>query len=296
MTRVDAAFLRRNPLPGHAGAGSKEARGRVLVAGGCTSVPGAIRLAGEATLRAGAGKLQLATGRSVAPSLGLLVPEAMVLGCPETAEGGLSRDAAGMLAKAANQVAALALGPGMMADAEATALVAAVLSGLDGPAVVLDAGALHGLHDSPALLHRLGGRVVLTPHTGEMAGLLGIGRDEVEADKLRHARDVAARFGCVVVMKGTVTEIVSPSGEAWVHEGGTIGLATSGSGDVLTGLVAGLLARGTAPMLAASWAVYLHGEAGARLVHRDGGIGFLARELSAEVPSIMGALGGEMDA
>ena len=296
MTALTAEFLRtQHPLPDHAGGGSKEARGRVLVVGGCAAVPGAALLAGVAALRTGAGKLQLATCRCAATSMGLMLPEAMVLGCDEAPGGFIAPSAAGALAEAANKVGALALGPGMMAPEHDRPLVTAMLAGVDEVPMILDAGALHGLHDAPELLHRHGGRIVITPHTGEMAALLGLPRDEVERDKLSHARDVARRLRCVVVMKGGVTEIVAPDGDAWVYEGGTVGLATSGSGDVLTGIVAALLARGLAPVPAAGWGVFLHGEAGARLVRRQGGIGFLARELPGEVPAIMGELCGGVD-
>ena len=296
MTRITAEFLRtRHPLPDHAGGGSKEARGRVLIVGGCTSVPGAPLLSAVAALRTGAGKLQVATCRSAAMPMGLLLPEAMVLGFDETSDGGIGPAAAPALIKAANQVGGLALGPGMV-DPDAThALVAAMLAGIEGIPMVLDAGALCGLAETPDLLHRHAGRIVLTPHTGEMANLLDLPRDEIESDKLAHARDVARRLQCVVVMKGSGTEVVAPSGEAWVYEGGTVGLATSGSGDVLTGVVCALLARGLAPMPAAAWGVFLHGEAGARLVKRDGGIGFLARDLAGEIPAIMGELCGSVD-
>ena len=287
MTPVTLEFLRGTPLPDHAGAGSKEARGAVLVVGGSVEVPGAALLAAVAALRAGAGKLQMATCRSVAVMTGLMVPEALVLGLAETEAGGIEPDEAARLVIAAERVRGLVIGPGMM-DPEATrALVASVLEGVEGVPIVLDAGALDGLQARPELLRRHAGRVILTPHTGEMAHLLGVERDAVEADKLAHARDVARRFGCVVVMKGAATEIVSPDGEAWQYTGGTIGLATSGSGDTLAGVIGGLLARGAAPVWAAIWGVFLHGEAGSALIGRHGGIGFLARELLDEIPRVM---------
>ena len=292
MTPITPALLRTVPLPRHDGGGSKEARGRVLVVGGSVEVPGGALLAAVAALRAGAGKLQVATCRSIAPHLGLVIPEAMVLGLPETSLGGISPRAAPRVIAAARRVHALVLGPGMMDPRATSRLVAAVLAGTEGVRMVLDAGALDGLQDRPALLHRHAGHAILTPHTGEMARLLGIPRAAVEADKLRHARDVAARLHCVVVMKGAATEIVSPAGEAWCYDGGTIGLATSGSGDTLAGVIGGLLARGVAPVWAAIWGVYLHGEAGAHLVRRDGGIGFLARELLDAVPRVMADASG----
>lgn len=290
MTPITPLLLRAEKLPDHEGAGSKEARGRVLVVGGSLEVPGAALLAAVAALRAGAGKLQVATCRSVAPTMGLVLPEAMVLGLEESAAGGFAPASFARVVKAAGQVGAVVLGPGMM-DPEATrALVAAVLAGVDEVPMVLDAGALDGLGERPELVRRHAGRIVVTPHTGEMARLLGLPRDEIEADKLSHARQVAARLQCIVVMKGACTEVVSPQGASFVFDGGTIGLATSGSGDTLAGVIGGLLARGAAPLRAAMWGVYLHGEAGARLVRRHGGIGFLARELLDEVPGVMASV------
>jgi NAD(P)H-hydrate repair Nnr-like enzyme with NAD(P)H-hydrate dehydratase domain len=120
-----------------------------------------------------------------------------------------------------------------------------------------------------------------------MAQLLGLTRDEIEADPRAAGREVAALLHCVVVMKGAQTHVVSPDGKSWLFTGGTVGLATSGSGDVLAGIILGLLARGAAPVWAAIWGVFLHGEAGTRLTRRYGGIGLLAREIAGEVPGVM---------
>lgn len=290
MIPVTAELLRANPLPRHEGTQDKDGRGRVLVVGGSLEVPGGALLAAVGALRAGAGKLQIGTCRSIAPHLGLAVPEALVLGLPETELGGIAAGAAERVNGHADRVDALLVGPGMM-DPEATqALVAAVLAGTTCPAIVLDAGALHGLDRQAEALRRHAGRVVLTPHAGEMAHLLGVPREEVEAEPLDHARRAAAALHCVVVMKGGETTIVTPQGEAWHFTGGTVGLATSGSGDTLAGVVTGLLARGAVPLWAAVWGVYLHGTAGATLMQRHGGVGFLARELLAEIPALMAGL------
>ncbi len=264
--------------------------GRVLVAGGNRAVPGAALLAAEAALRAGAGKLQVATGRSIAPGLALCLPEALVMGLSETEAGDLGPEATEALAKAAKRTDALLLGPGMMDTDAAMALVKGVLALLDpadGPALVLDAGALCGHAALREALHPHAGRAVLTPHAGEMANVLDIERAEVEDDPLATGRRAAALLQQVVVMKGAQTHVISPGGEAWTYAGGVVGLATSGSGDVLAGIVTGLLARGAPPIQAACWAVWLHGEAGRRLTQRIGPIGFLARELAAEVPTLM---------
>ncbi len=289
MTRpIDADLLRTIPLPPPGE--DKNKRGRVLIAGGNHAVPGAALLAAEAALRAGAGKLQVATGRSVAPGLALRLPEALVMGLSETESGDLGPDATEALAKAAKRTDAVLLGPGMMDRDVAMELVQGVLALLDavaGPAIVLDAGALCGHTALRDALRPHAGRAVLTPHAGEMATVLDIERAEVEDDPLVTGRRAAALLQQVVVMKGAQTHVIGPDGGAWTYAGGGVGLATSGSGDVLAGIVTGLLARGAPPIQAACWAVWLHGEAGAQLARRIGPIGFLARELAAEVPGLM---------
>jgi hydroxyethylthiazole kinase-like uncharacterized protein yjeF len=179
-----------------------------------------------------------------------------------------------------------------MMDGEAVAtLTARLLGAEDVRPFVLDAGALARLAEQREALRRHGGRAVITPHAGEMAALLGLDRDAVNADPLGAARQAAAQLRVVVVLKGGCTYVVSPQGAAWTYSEGRVGLATSGSGDTLAGIIAGLLARGANPVQAAIWGVYLHGEAGNRLVRRLGPLGFLARELLAEIPGLLNALG-----
>ena len=284
---VDAGFLRSLPLPSPDRDGDKDARGRVLVVAGSAEVPGAVVLSGTAALRAGAGKLQLAAPASLARQLGLLVPEARVFHLQETPEGECAPAAAGQLADALSRCDAVVIGPGMIDEEAAGALTCALLERPPGPAFVLDAAAMTGLWDRAEVVRRHAGRVVITPHAGEMAALSGAAKAEIEADPLAAARRAAARLQAVVAMKGAKTLIVSPEGQAWRYSGGTVGLATSGSGDVLTGVVAGLLARGASPVEAAVWGVFLHGEAGVRLAARIGPLGFLARELPDEIPALM---------
>ncbi|MGG5811492.1 NAD(P)H-hydrate dehydratase [Falsiroseomonas sp. CW058] len=289
---VDEALLRTMPLPRHGDDEDKDARGRVLVIGGSVEVPGGALLAGIGALRAGAGKLQIATCRSVAPGMALAVPEARVIGLDESAEGEIAPAGADRVADLARPCDAVLLGPGMMDGAGAGLLAARLLTRAEGACFVLDAAALHRLHDGRDALARgaAAGRVVLTPHAGEMARLLGVPRDAVLADRLGAARQAAAELQAVVAMKGSATFIVTPQGQAWSCDRGNVGLATSGSGDTLAGILAGLLARGAAPLHAAAWAVFLHAEAGARLARSRGPVGFLARELLAEIPAIMAGL------
>ena len=282
-------WLRAHPLPQPAADDDKTGRGTVLVVGGCAEVPGAVLLAGEGALRAGAGRLQIATVRSVAVALGIAVPEALVVGLEETEGGCVAPGAARALIPRLAKCTALLVGPGME-EAGAGPFTIALLDGAEpGMAIVLDAAALCGLHGDEAV-RRHAGRTVATPHAGEMAKLLGIPREAVEADPLDAARRAADRLGAVIAMKGAETWVVAPDGRVARSDHGHVGLATSGSGDTLAGIVAGLLARGTDPFVATAWGVWLHAEAGHRMSARRGPLGFLARELLAEVPGIMAGL------
>jgi ADP-dependent NAD(P)H-hydrate dehydratase len=286
-TELDAPCLRARPLPTPE-AGSKDDRGSVLVLGGCAEVPGAVFLAGVAGPRAGAGKLKIASVRSVAVAMALAVPEAMVIGLPETDAGEIEAEAAApRIAGAAQRCDAVLLGPGMNTCDITTTLVRTLLAEQNETAYVLDAGAICGLSPHAATVRALQAPPVLTPHAGEMAQLLDWDREAVEAEPLKAALRAAELLRAVVIMKGAESWIVAPDGAHWHYGGGGVGLATSGSGDALAGLITGILARGADPLTAALWGVYLHGEAGARLAKSVGPVGFLAREISGEVTQIL---------
>jgi hydroxyethylthiazole kinase-like uncharacterized protein yjeF len=161
----------------------------------------------------------------------------------------------------------------------------------DSATLILDAAAIIGLRTDERLLAPLEARAVLTPHAGEMAALLGVEKQAVENDPAELARRAADKFGAVVVLKGAESWIATPAGALYRYDGGNVGLATSGSGDTLAGIVAGLAARGAPPLNAVVWAVYLHGSAGRALAKRIGPLGFLARELLAELPPLLRRLG-----
>ncbi|HYH80214.1 MAG TPA: NAD(P)H-hydrate dehydratase [Longimicrobium sp.] len=292
MSARDAAALTpdalsRIPLPDPDESGSKEERGRILVVGGERENPGALLLAANAAMRAGAGKPRLATVESIALAVGIAVPEARVFALRETGHGAIAPAAGGEVVRLSEGMDALVLGPGMIEEESAAALTRAVLAALDGPALVLDAGGFPYLAANPDALLRLEGRAVITPHAGEMATILGMEKEAVEADALATALRAAEELGAVVALKGPETFIASPDGRAYRYTGGAVGLATSGSGDVLAGIAGGLLARGAEPLHAAAWAVYLHGEAGNALAAARGRIGYLARELPPEIPWLM---------
>lgn len=284
---LTAYSLKAFPLPvPHEG--SKDERGSAMVLGGSRSVPGAALLAGVAALRAGAGKLKIATVESRAAGMGLAMPEAMVVDLPETPEGGIDGERAkDCLLKVTKGCDGLLIGPGLTEEGPTTKLAVDLLEALPDASFILDAAAVCGLARHAADVRRHGERVVVTPHAGEMAQLLDRSRDAVEADPLDAAIAAADLLRAVVVMKGAETWIVDPKGTRWHYEGGGVGLATSGSGDALAGIVVGLLARGLEPLAAALWGVFLHGEAGRRLAASVGPVGFLAREIPDEVPRLL---------
>lgn len=279
---IDRELLRSWPLPPPSADADKESRGRVLVVAGSREMAGAAMLAGVAALRAGAGKLVIATSRARAPWLSVAVPEARVIGLAETRSGAFALRGVDALAAEARGADALLLGPGMIDEAGSVAFVGALLGAAPDVPAVLDALGINAL---PMLGER--GRVLITPHAGEMAHLTGAAKEAIVDDPRAAAQGAAARWHAVVTLKGAVTWIVMPGGEAWRHAAGHPGLATSGSGDVLAGLAAGFVARGAGLTQAACWGAAVHAAAGRRASARVGRLGFLARELGAEVPGVL---------
>jgi len=293
---VDQPMLRNWALPMPSPDSDKEGRGHVLVLGGSREMPGAVILAATAALRAGAGKLTIATGSSVAQLVALALPEARVIGLAEADTGGFTPAAVAMLDPLADKVTAMLIGPGMQDEQATAALVHALLPRLAGSdtSVVLDACAMGAILYPPegAAPFCFTQPVVLTPHAGEMAHLSGAAKDVILADPDRHALTAAARWNGVVALKGARTVIAAPDGARWQHAGGNVGLATSGSGDTLAGIIAGLAARGATLAQATCWGVALHAQAGERLALRFGQLGYLARELPGEVPFLLDQIAG----
>jgi hydroxyethylthiazole kinase-like uncharacterized protein yjeF len=286
MIELDRDWLAAHPLPRAEGSTDKSARGRVLLAGGAQFVPGALRLSGEAVLRAGAGKLQMATVEAAAFHLGMAVPEAAVIALPAGEDGEIGASAAPAILDAVEQADAFVLGPGMSGHPDA--LVAALVgSPREDLTLVLDAAAIGCCGGLSVALRAHEGRAILTPHHGEMAALTALEIEEIDAEPERITREEAERFGAIIALKADRTVIATPDGEMLVFEGRCPGLATGGSGDVLAGLAGGLAARGAEPLVAIAWAVWLHGMAGRALAERVGDVGFLARELLPEIPRLM---------
>ncbi|RYF42277.1 MAG: NAD(P)H-hydrate dehydratase, partial [Comamonadaceae bacterium] len=230
----------------------------------------------------------VATSASTALLTAFAMPEARVIALPETAAGGFDTQAAALLAPVIETADAVLIGPGMLDDPATQRLVAELLPLLAGRPVLLDALAMNLLRGS----ERIETPVLLTPHAGEMAHLTGASKESILAGPRQAALEAAQRWNCVVALKGATTWIATPQGRLWRHEEANCGLATSGSGDVLAGTMAGLAARGAPLEQAAAWGVVLHAHAGAQLAGRHGDVGFLARELPGEIPAALQALQG----
>jgi hydroxyethylthiazole kinase-like uncharacterized protein yjeF len=289
VIEIDDEALRRSPLPFPAGDGDKEDRGRVLIVAGSREIPGAAVFAATAALRAGAGKVTIATPASIAQSVAFAVPESRVIALEETEDGRMAARGFDALKPMADRTDALLIGPGLSDDAETRDLTAALLGLFTNTEIILDAGAM-GIACTPRNGIPFSRPVLLTPHAGEMAHLTDADKATVAAHPQEAALNAARAWNAVVALKGAITHIAAPDGRVWRHEGGNVGLATSGSGDVLSGIIAGLVARGAPLEEASMWGVALHARAGAKLAERLGPLGYLAREIPDEVPAIMAAL------
>ncbi|MEN3749113.1 NAD(P)H-hydrate dehydratase [Sphingomonas sp. HF-S3] len=285
LTAIDSPWLAAHPLPSVAGGKDKDARGRVLAIGGSAEVPGALLLTGDAALRSGAGKVALATISSIATAIGIAFPEAAVIALAEH-DGEIVSPLPDSMQRRFGQIDALVVGPGMRQTDRTEAIVAALIDQCEVP-ILLDAGAM------TAAAALLPGRreVVLTPHPGELARLLDCDKDAIEVDLAAAAHRAADRFGAIVALKSADTVIAAPGDSDCLHyRSGVAGLGTAGSGDVLAGLIGGLLARGAPPREAAAWGVWLHGEAGRRAGNLCAPIGFRAGEIAVHIPPALHAM------
>lgn len=272
---LDSELLRDFPLPALSEDGDKEDRGLALVVAGCPELPGTAILTGNAALRAGAGKLQIVTDKAVSVAVGIVATGARVIGGFED------------IAARVEHAAAVIFGPGMDGEACHNALREVLGAPADVP-LVLDAAALGCLAKLDAEVRGWPGGVVLLPHSREMSQLLDCAPEEVEIDPLHAVQRAAERYNAVALVKGGISIIAAPDGRLFRFRGGGVGLATSGSGDVLAGIVGGIAARGADPLTATLWGVWLHGEAGRVLSSRIGKVGFLAHEIANEVPALLG--------
>ncbi|MBI3614964.1 MAG: NAD(P)H-hydrate dehydratase [Candidatus Omnitrophica bacterium] len=259
--------------------------GHVLVVAGSIGLTGAPVLCAQAALRAGAGLVTLAVPESVYFIVASQSTEVMVHPLPESPTGTLSPHSVERLASLLLKADVLALGPGVSREPSAVKAVQHLVETVDLP-IVLDAdgiGAFAGA--ARKKLGRAKGSLVITPHPGEMAELLGVTVQTVQRDRLEIARKVAKELKVTVVLKGHRTVVASPAGKTVVNKTGNPGMATAGTGDLLTGMIAALIAQGLDPFSAAEAGVYLHGLAGDLAAAKVGQVGLIASDVLDSIPA-----------
>lgn len=284
-------------IPQRPSASHKGSYGRVLVVAGSTGMTGAAALASEAALRVGAGLVTLAIPKHLNPILEGLLPEVMTLPLPETETGSLSTSAiSAILEFAAKTNSVLAIGPGISQHPDTVALVHQLIrehrKHILGGRMVIDADGLNAIAQTPEIMSFLDNETVLTPHPGEMARLTNTPVSTLEADRIRTAQTYASEQGVTLIFKGAPTVTSDANGNVWINSTGNPGMGTGGMGDVLTGIIAGLMAQGLSTESAAPLAVYIHGLAGDIVSERLGMHGLIASDVLKAVPQAISSLIG----
>ncbi|PKL76385.1 MAG: bifunctional ADP-dependent NAD(P)H-hydrate dehydratase/NAD(P)H-hydrate epimerase, partial [Candidatus Melainabacteria bacterium HGW-Melainabacteria-1] len=284
--RLITPALVRGWLPGpRPRAVHKGGMGRLGIVAGAMGMSGAARMAAEAALQTGPGLVFLFVPASIQDQLAVALPEVQVVPLPEVA-GQLGPAALEILCRRLADMDALLIGPGLGRNPSVSELLAALLPRLELP-LVLDADALYHLAEQPRPFRH---PVILTPHPGELARLLHCRGAEIQADRVPAAREAAAALNAVTLLKGARSLVATPDGEIYFNPSGNPGMARGGMGDVLAGLVAGLLAQGLAPAPAAGLACYWHGHAGDRVVAHLPEAALTVQRLLAALPEAWASL------
>ncbi len=257
--------------------------GRVLILGGSLGLSGAAALCTRGALRVGAGLVTLGIPKSLQFAMTVKLTEAMLRAFSETREGSLDPQGLPEILKTVEHMDVVAIGPGLSQQPQTKELVRHLLPKITRP-VVLDADGLNALAEDIDLLRKLPLPVILTPHPGEMARLIRQSVDDVQRDRERIASEFAKRYRVIVVLKGYHTIVADIDGTISINETGNPGMASGGMGDVLTGVIAGLIGQRLSTIDAARLGVYLHGLAGDLLAAERGQIGLLASEIADTIP------------
>ncbi len=276
--------LVREWLPSRPSSAHKGSFGRVLIVAGSRGMTGAACLAGEGALRAGAGLVTVAVPETLHDIMESKLTEVMTVPLPDTGKGTLSKGARQRILSLLKGMDVLAIGPGLSQVQEVVTLIRELLPSVGVPCL-LDADALNALSGAGDILSKAQAPVVITPHPGEMARLLGLTVKEIQDDRLGAARKASTTWNVVSLLKGARTVVASPDGAVYINPTGNPGMATGGSGDVLTGVIAGLLAQGLEPEPAAAAGAYIHGLAGDLAAREKGMTGMIAGDILAALPS-----------
>jgi NAD(P)H-hydrate epimerase len=279
----------KSVLPERPLGANKGSFGKVLVVAGSINYIGAAYLACSGAMRVGAGLVTLATAHSLQPVLASKLTEVTYLPLPEFSPGIISSEAARLIHQQIGQYNVLLLGCGLGQSQSAIKLIKSTL--LSGrvllPALVLDADGLNIMAEIPKWWQQLTKDAILTPHPGEMARLAGVSVDEVQSNRIAMAEKVALDWRKIVVLKGANTVVATPEGQSRISPVANPGLASAGTGDVLSGAIAGLVAQGLSLFDAAALGVYLHGEAGEMVKARLGDTGMIATDLLPALPLVI---------
>jgi hydroxyethylthiazole kinase-like uncharacterized protein yjeF len=275
-------------FPHRARAGHKGDFGHVLVVAGSRGMMGAAALCARASLRSGAGLVTLAHPGGLGSELSGLCAEVMTADVAATAGGGFARAAEKAIEELAASRDVVAIGPGLGRDSEAIDLVRRLVVSIDRP-IVLDADGLFGLAGQLELLHDRQASIILTPHPGEAARLLDTDVARLNSDRVDAARRLSEQSRAIVLLKGAASVVADPSGRAVIVSTGGPVLASGGTGDVLTGIVAALLAGGRPPFEAAALAAWWHGATADRMEPGRAGFGVLASEIADGLPDCAAA-------
>ncbi len=281
------ADIVRDLLPVRFDNAHKGDAGKVVIAAGSTGFTGAAALCAAGAVKSGAGLVSLLTPAACREVLSIKLTEVMVHGLPELMPGVVGGNASEEMLSWAEKADIMAIGPGLGISETTADAILDFLKKTETP-VVVDADALTALKDHLDILPKMSACKVLTPHPGEMARLLKKTAEEIDADRLTVAAECAAKWKAVVVLKGVPTVIGCPDGSVYVNTTGCSAMATGGSGDVLTGMIAALAAQGISLQEAALCGVYLHGMAGE--IAADGTVGLAAGEIAVAIPAARKAL------
>ena len=280
ITREDLLpTLTARPSTGHKGT-----FGHVLILAGSRGFTGAAKLAAEAAGRSGVGLVTLGVPGTLADIMAASLLEAMSFSLPDTLQESFATAGAVQALEAAQTRDTVVLGPGISQHADTRRFVHEFVAGCPVP-LVLDADGLNCIGQAPGALSEAKAPLVLTPHPGEMARLLDTSVEEVQRDREEAANALARSCACVVILKGSGTLVADASGQCWVNPTGNSGMATGGTGDVLAGLLGGLIAQGMDPCAAGRLAVYLHGLAGDLAARDHTQRGMIARDVIAALPA-----------
>lgn len=270
-------------LPPRSADAHKGDAGRVFLLAGSVGMSGAAALCVRGALRVGAGLVTVGIPKSLHDAMAEKLTEAMLKVLPETKDGTLSLQALPEVASAIEGMDASAVGPGLSQHAQTKDLVRRLLPKVAKP-LVLDADGLNAIAEDVGLLRRLPLPIIITPHPGEMARLTRLSPEQVQSDRERIASEFAKKHRVIVVLKGHQTVVASFDGSVYINDTGNPGMATGGAGDVLTGMIAGLLGQRLQPWDAARLGVYLHGLAGDLAAQERGEIGLIASDLADKIP------------